>query len=892
MQKSTIFPEIKTGWQICFFLLFCPLGLWSQLAVDFEDGFMPVDSGNQGWLTEQLPPERWRIDSLHPISGKYSLHHSYDNPDAGCDYFMIHHGLFRRSQPGDSIFTGDSLSFSFRIRHSYLPSSSNNWQLAILAGFDGAILEGIVLGVNLEGFDDMVRLWRVEDGDYEELCSSSLNYQEDVGNEAAPSFRLTWQWDGRLELRYATDFQSNMQLIASCVIHELPQGRSLVARYEYSAAQDRKLWLDDLHLEGCFLADTLPPRVSTWSVETGENVKLGFSESLGSLDSVWAVLSSANEQPGLFTTQEMAADSFSMEGENLFLYFPDQLPNREVMDLQLGGICDRDGNLMRDTVLCVMRNEALWGDMVINELMADPNPVVGVSLGEYVELFNRSEYMLNMDGWILVVGKRKYELGELGEEGQETRIAPGNYLLLTGLSLPNQGSLLALYDGADKLVHAAAYKIPYDAPQWKREGGWSLESPDPDRLCNISGLWEYSEDHSGGTPGALNSVDGVRPDYQLPVLLYFGYGEAGELWLYFSEQVNLDAVREGEVILSPGSFSALEVNGAGPLLETLICRFSVDPSLFSRFTLNMPAVPDCLGNLSRELSFNGGPALAPGPGSVHINEIMYDPAEGAVEYIELYNPGQSFVDLRDLALGLSTGGENPEKMLPFSQWSRIMGPGEYVVLSASVDKLRDAYGLEVSGCWVELEDFMALPDGGGQIWVTDRAGNGVDVVSYDDNMHMELISDTRGISLERIDQERAGSDPHNWHSAASAEAYATPGRLNSQAVRRMGQESGLVVEPGVFSPDNDGYRDLLEINPGVEEAGSVIRLWITTVEGRAVRSLANNHVAGVSSQYTWDGRDDSGGMAPGGFYVVHLRVYNPSTGSNRNRKAAIGLIYR
>ncbi len=52
----------------------------------------------------------------------------------------------------------------------------------------------------------------------------------------------------------------------------------------------------------------------------------------------------------------------------------------------------------------VMRNDAEWGDVVINEVMADPDPGAGEFLGEYVELFNRSDYPVQLEGWRLRCG--------------------------------------------------------------------------------------------------------------------------------------------------------------------------------------------------------------------------------------------------------------------------------------------------------------------------------------------------------------------------------------------------------------------------------------------------------------------------------------------------------
>ncbi len=888
MQKSTIFPEIKKASINCLILLLGTACLWCQTSQDFEDGDLTF-TGSMGWRMEQIPDQHWGLDSLNPISGKYSLHHSFDNSQAGCDYFILHHFPFRRSQPEDEIFSGDSLSFSFRLRHAYPPSSGNNWQLAILSEFDGGIHEGIVVGVNLEGSDDLLKLWRARDGEYEELSVSSLNVQEDISTLVAPCFRLTWQWDGKLRLWYGEDGFRALREIASCTMPDLPEGRAIVIRYEYSAAQDRKLYLDELHLEGSFVADTIAPLIRGWILEGPRILKLSFSEAVECFDSSRISLILPPRSMDSWADQTLYPDSLSVESQSLRLFFPDPIPNRQALTLSVQGIRDRDGNSMGDSLLQIFRNEAEWGDLVFNEVMADPDPPVVFSLGEYVELFNRSQYQLNLEGWYLLLGERKYVLDEA--EGA-LLMEPGDYRVFNPPSLSNQKSILAIYSKEGVLVHAASYRIPYDAPQWKREGGWSLESPDPEQLCNISKLWEYSLDHSGGTPGAVNSVKGERPDKEAPRFLYYGNETKGEIVLYFSETVLLDNDRTGEVVLSPGGYQAIGMEARQAPGKQLICRFPIDISLLSRYTLSLPALSDCSGNLSQDLRLKGGQAKVPVIGSVIINEIMYDPLVGAAEYVELFNPGPYYLDLRELGLDVTGEGEKQDGLLPLSDRSRIMGPGEYIVLTEDVDHLMDSYGLEVSGSWVELEDFKSLPDGGGRIWLCDRSGNGIDVVSYGDELHMELISDSRGISLERINPERSGSDPGNWHSAASIENYATPGRLNSQSLPLSDPGGILVLEPRVFSPDNDGYNDLLVIFPGIEESGSVIRLWITQPDGTPVRMLANNHIAGSSSQYTWDGRHDNGQMAGGGFYVVHLRGYNPTSGSRWNRKGAVGVIYR
>jgi flagellar hook assembly protein FlgD len=168
----------------------------------------------------------------------------------------------------------------------------------------------------------------------------------------------------------------------------------------------------------------------------------------------------------------------------------------------------------------------------------------------------------------------------------------------------------------------------------------------------------------------------------------------------------------------------------------------------------------------------------------------------------------------------------------------------------------------------------------------------VDLANYSDEMHMELLDDPRGISLERVSVKRSGQDRDNWHSAASIAGFATPGRENSQSNAESDSELLLDVSTEVFSPDNDGFNDVLEIYMNLKGNDWVIGLVISDLQGNRIRVLANNHLAAPSVTYTWDGEGANGEMLPMGFYVIHARGYRPQTGEQWVRRKAVGLVYR
>ena len=95
-------------------------------------------------------------------------------------------------------------------------------------------------------------------------------------------------------------------------------------------------------------------------------------------------------------------------------------------------------------------------------------------------------------------------------------------------------------------------------------------------------------------------------------------------------------------------------------------------------------------------------------------------------------------------------GAVPDQPVPLSDHSRLVLPGQYLVLTRSAFHLMDAYQLELSGSLVEVEELPAMKSSGGTLYLTDRAGNVVEMVHYRAEMHMDLITDQHGISLERV----------------------------------------------------------------------------------------------------------------------------------------------
>jgi hypothetical protein len=181
---------------------------------------------------------------------------------------------------------------------------------------------------------------------------------------------------------------------------------------------------------------------------------------------------------------------------------------------------------------------------------------------------------------------------------------------------------------------------------------------------------------------------------------------------------------------------------------------------------------------------------------------------------------------------------------------------------------------------------------GGAVYLFSWSGTVLDYMSYSDDMHLSLVDDSKGISLERISFNTEGSERSNWHSAASVFRYATPGKSNSQYYSADHGKELLTLLPAVFSPDNDGFEDMLEIrlNPG--RAGFVLQMDVLDISGGLIRRLSNNDILGAENSYFWDGQNDYGSMVPEGMYLLHAVMFHPDRHEKKRIKKAFALIYR
>jgi hypothetical protein len=159
----------------------------------------------------------------------------------------------------------------------------------------------------------------------------------------------------------------------------------------------------------------------------------------------------------------------------------------------------------------------------------------------------------------------------------------------------------------------------------------------------------------------------------------------------------------------------------------------------------------------------------------------------------------------------------------------------------------------------------------------------LDELEYTNDWHYKLLDDEDGVSLERINPEKPIQDPGNWHSAAQSAGFATPGYKNSSYLN-PGISEGFTLTPEVFSPDQDGFEDILAIQYAFDKPGNLLNIYIFDTDGRRVSHLVKNETVGQEGYYTWDGINDDGTRARVGIYIIVMEATDIEDGKVERMK--------
>ncbi len=568
------------------------------------------------------------------------------------------------------------------------------------------------------------------------------------------------------------------------------------------------------------------------------------------------------------------------------------LPNQTYV-VTIPSVKDCRGNIsgqLIDSFKFFIAEIAAIGDVIINEFMADPTPVVGLPEVEFVEIYNRSTKTFNLKGWKLGDNATQGTIGEFWLlPNQHVVLTPNNSVALfegnvVGVtsfpSLGNNGDDVAIITKEGLELERITYTINWYQDMSKKDGGWTIERINPLTPCSSMANWRASIDETGGTPGYINSVYDLSPDTTPPTISEI-FVSNDTVYVYFSESVQSAGFVPANILLTPNA-NLHSIRFDGTLTSVLKLVYD-DIASNVNYTLTLLNLTDCAGNAT-DISIDFGVPSQAEVGDVVINEVLFDPFTGGNDWVELYNNSDKWIDLKGWKFSkYISGGIGQTKELSKHY---LLQPKAYVVVGSDSTYILNHYPFAPSGVYIQ-SPLPALNSDSSTLYVMFPSA-GVDVVmdklSYSKKWHFKLLDNTKGKSLERLRFNQPTQDKNNWHTAAERMGWGTPGIVNSQYSPE--DFSGTIsFASDVISPDNDGFEDLLHVQYQMETEGMIATIIIYDEVGREIKKVINNELLGREGVIIWDGVRTDGLKAKVGVYVLVMEAYSISGEKFRAKKA-------
>ncbi len=858
---------------LIFFMVFMnlPFSGTGQVMDDFSDGNFSL---NPLWTGDSLQFE---------VNSSKQLHLKSSGTDTSC---LVTHNILM-----------DSTEWGFFVKCSFSPSGSNYARFYLCSDQQNlkGPLNGYYLQLGESGSADGIELFRQCGTESFSVCRGPDSM---LATSFALRIKVLRKSNGLFAIYADTMGGLNFTLYASGY-DTLVQSTENVGIYcRYTTSNSTKFYFDDIVLRHIFL-DQQPPVLQSLKVIDQQSAEIQFNEPVNFNNAT----NPSNYLVDKGVGHPISCTIDTASGNVVSLQFSPGFPEDVFCKLTASGIQDISGNSMDSATVQFCYHRVKQHDILINEIMADPEPQLGLPPFEYVELYNRTTFPISLTDWTLQTGTSKKVFPEVriyphsflitGSENAHLFFSNyGSFIGFPSFSLANEGTDIWLSDEEGRLISNVSYSSDWYKNPVKEDGGYSLEQIDPENPCGGESNWTASNDPRGGSPGKMNSVYAVNPDETAPDLAKVVVVETNSIRLTFTEQV------DSSTLLNPSTYK-IDQNIGNPILVSPVGKgyTCVDLLLGKYLHVNTiyslsitDTIKDCAGNqLSTEFEIPFAIPEQPNPGDLLINEILFDPGSAAAEFVELYNNSNKVLDLGSMVIASRDTVSDTLTDINSLSDGRLIFPDEYLVISSDPDKVKNSYNTLNPRGFEKLSTMPQLTNTADIIVIADKNLQILDEVAYKESWHHPLLNSTTGVSLERISFSAPSSDAKNWHSAAGTVGYATPAYKNSQvpAIDSSGLE--LVIQPDVFSPDNDGFKDNLSIQFSLKQPDYQANILIFNDNGQRVRTLVNNELCGTAGLFSWDGCDDLRRVCHPGYYIVFFQLINPA-GIVKTYKQAVALV--
>jgi len=545
----------------------------------------------------------------------------------------------------------------------------------------------------------------------------------------------------------------------------------------YTKTRKDKFRFDDFEVKG--LPEKTPPKVTRALLENDTTISILFSETIDT------TTLEINVTP-------IESRIYWVNNDLLKINIPRKI-NSYSVTVTLTSIQDLNGNIGTDTILTFYQynpNAIAAQSILITEFLPDPTPIIGLPEAEFVELYNRSDSIVFLDG--ITINGYGIPLGNSIPSKEylilfkgDSMLFPSEILQVPCPNLPtyllnNTGDAIVLKDAFGTIIDSLHY-----SSGWYNitpSDGISLERNSLEPNCgNGSVFWSTSLANSGGTPGYNNSVNPYEKS--APKLEKALWLAPDTLVLTYNQ-----IVKDG--------------NKLGAVLTYKPTSYPLNINVYSHCGL-IAAKPFNLTEKPKE-------AIAT------INEILFDPYGQGVDFVELktqtsptYLPPFSLIELHS----------NKADTLLIEP---LLVLDNYLAITTNKKVVTEQFFHHNQENIVEQKLMNLVNEGG--ILILQKEGKTIDSLAYNTSFHSPYLSSTDGVALERNYIKK----PY-WHSAPSTNGFGSPGLANATEGIRQ-DNTNVYLETNILDLTNAKTFNAIVTSL----AGSKIDFSVFTLNGRSM----------------------------------------------------------
>ncbi len=661
-----------------------------------------------------------------------------------------------------------------------------------------------------------------------------------------------------------------------------------------TASFHQKHFFDNIIIKD-IIVDTTPPVLNSATTTNGTNITLTFNEAVNPTDA--AIVSHYIINPG-----NIQPASVTVNGSVVILNLATQLTTG-TYTATVNSVKDIKGNTATPQSKGFFYRKpytAKLNDIVINEIFADPSPQIDLPSVEFVELWNRSTEDISLASF-------KYsDPTAIATFGNDS-IKANSYIILCakadtlefkkygkviGLSpwpsLNNSGDQIKLINQNGDLISQINYSDAWYKDAVKKNGGWTLELIDPLSVCKPSQNYSASIDVSGGTPGKQNSIY-LSNKTPAPLQLISAFLKDGNtISLTFNRGLDsLQATLTSHYSINNGAGIPQDALPIGPSFSSVDLKFNQALSRNQTYTVTVSGVTDCgLNTINNQTLSFIYPALI-AKGDVLINELLYNPKSGGVDFVEVYNVSDKILDFKDLKIATKdVVKDSVVSIKAVSTTTLLFQPKTYWVITTNPDSVKAQYQTQNNN-FIKLASLPSFNDDSGTAILLNKDSSKLDQLDYNKKMQFGLLKDLNGVSLERSSFSQPTNALGNFRSAAASVGYATPGYKNSQFLEDVNPVEEISFVSKTFSPDNDGYQDVLQILYQFSQPNYAANVTIYNDQGALVRKLIQNQTLATSGQWIWDGLNQTNQKAKTGIYIIYTELFDLNGNVKKYKNTAV-----